>query len=572
MKNYYGLPRSNQKSGRARLYLFTAALVLGLGLAFASSAHGATLAQTGGGKISGSAVVGNAGAPGITVELRQRTNSGADTLLATTTTDPSGNYSFAGQPSAPGDAFFYIRFSGGKGTLASWYTWPIIYLTGSDFSVPAVDLADVPLVEPASGSDIAPGGAIKWKARKAGETYRLFIYAQGKTDKAVLDSGSLGSSTEYTLSEGSLGEGKYEGVVQIRDAVLGYGQSQAHFLFTLAKAKSADSVAPQAQPQQGAPKPEPTAPGSALAPATQQPAEENAPAQSQPLLKPTAVQPSGEQTPAAPPPASDQPTAPSAASTKPDVKLHLSADKLSVDQGKPLVYSIEIRNDGDGAASNVVVTDKLPASVSVNSSQTKSTLGAVAVEGNVVTVQVGELAPNSSAKVEIPVSVNGTAVNNVSNQASAVYKEAPEPVQSNAFVSQVAEPLTGPPATQPQQPTDSQPQQPAAQPPASGPAAPQDSQPSSPRGSQPAAAPKAPPASQPHQPDASPPKSVPKAPVTAPSTAPATKATQSPKAQAKAPAAPMPQTGGSFPLVLAVLLLAVTLVARYLRGMRFRRS
>ncbi len=568
MKNYYDVPGSNQKSIRTRVYLLAVALVLGLGLAFASSAHGASLFQTGGGKISGAATIGGGSASGITVELRQRTNAGTDMLLTTVTTDANGNYTFAGQPSAPGDAFYYIRFSGGKGTLTSWYTWPIIYLTGSDFSVPAVDLSDVQLVEPAAGSNMAHGGAIKWKARKAGETYRLFIYTEGKTDKAVVDSGSLGSNTEYSLSDGSLAEGKYEGIVQIRDAVLGYGQSQAHFRFNVVKAIVADNTAPQAQPQQGAPAPLPTAVPSGLAPAIQ-PAQDKGATPGHPTVQPTANQASSDQ--AAPDQsASSHPTADSTGASKADVKLHLTADKLSVDQGKPLVYTIEVRNDGDGAAANVVVTDQLPTGVNIDPSQTKSTNGAVAVSGNTVTVQVGDLAPNTTARVEIPVNVNGTAANNLSNQASAIYKDAPEAVQSNAFVSQVAEPLAGPPASQPQQPTANQPQQPAAQPPAGQPSAPQGSQSSSQPDSQQATAPKAPPAnnpaSQPQQPAASQTKSQPKAPITVPATKP------SQTAPAKASAAAMPQTGGSFPLLLAVLLLAMALVARYLRGIRFRRG
>lgn len=567
MKNYDRSDLSSGKGLRARVYLLVVAITLGLGLAFASSAHGATPAQTGGGKITGSATVGSSSTPDISVELRQRTNAGADTLLTTTTTDSKGNYLFSNQPSAPGDAFYYIRFTGGKGTLASWYTWPIIYLTGSDFSVPPVDLSDVLLVEPALDGSIGGGGAIKWKARRAGETYRLFVYSAGKTDKPVVDSGSLGSNTEYSLSDGSLPEGKYEAVVQIRDAVVGYGQSQAHFRFTVAKTKPADPAVQQPQSGASAPGAAPTAvaPAPVLAPTSQPSEAGGADTNQSPTQQPPTQQPTV-------PPAPGQPSGSNVEANKPDLKLHLSADKLLVDQGKSLVYTIEVRNDGDGTASNIVVTDQLPAGVSVDSSQTKSSLGAVAVAGNIVTVQVGDLAPNTTAKVEIPVSVNGTAANNVSNQASAVYKEAPEAVQSNAFVSQVAEPLAGasqpqqPAPSQPQAPADSQPQQPASQPPA----APQDSQQGSAQSPQPKSPPKAPPASNPSGQTQQPPASQPKSPAKTEPHAPATKPAQQPTARSQA--ASMPQTGGSFPIVFAVLLLVMALVARYLRGIRFRRS
>lgn len=569
MKTNYRIHVPSRNGLKARIYLFAVAITLGLGLAFVSSSNGATLAQTGGGKITGSATAGSGSASGVTVELRQRTNAGADTLLTTTTTDGNGSYLFSNQPSAPGDAFYYIRFTGGKGTLASWYTWPIIYLTGSDFSVPPVELSDVQLVEPALDAGIQGAATIKWKARRAGETYRLFVYSAGKTDKPLVDSGSLGSNTEYSLSNGSLLEGKYEAVVQIRDAVVGYGQSQAHFRFNVTKAEPAGPAVQQPQSGAQAPGAAPTAVAPVLAP-TSQPSEVGGADTGQSPAQQPAVSPTSDTT-SSTPPNSGQPSGSNAEATKPDLKLHLSADKLLVDQGKSMVYTLEVRNDGDGAASNVVVTDQLPAGVSVDSSQTKSSLGAVAVAGNIVTVQVGNLAPNTTAKVEIQVNVNGTATTNLSNQASVVFKEAPEAVQSNAFISQVAEPLAG--ALQPQQPAPSQPQAPAnSQPQQTAPqtpTAPQNSQQGSAPSSPPKSPPTAPRASNPPGQTQQSPTSQPKSPTSAPA-APVTKPAQQPTARSQA--ATMPQTGGSFPIVLAVLLLVMALVARYLRGIRFRRS
>ena len=96
-------------------------------------------------------------------------------------------------------------------------------------------MSDVQLLLP-PGSVVSLPTSLQWKARRSGETYRVFVYAKGDLSKTVLDSGSLGMGLEFPLSPGSLPEGSYEAVVQVRDAVVGYGQSQAHFVFTIGKA------------------------------------------------------------------------------------------------------------------------------------------------------------------------------------------------------------------------------------------------------------------------------------------------------------------------------------------------
>ena len=283
------------------------------------------------------------GIAGVTVELRQRTNSGADSSLATTTTDASGIYSFVNAASAPSDAFYYIRITGGKGMLATWYTFPIIYVNGSDFTVPSIEMGDVQLVEPAAGQALALPGGLAWKSRSSGETYRIFVYAEGKTDKPILDSGSLGTGTHFDIAEGSLPDGKYEAVVQVRDAVSGYGQSQSRFTF------SVGAVA-------------------ITAPPTAVPAE-------------------------ATPASTSAPTNPESGGQKPDLRVNLSADKISVVKGDTLVYKIEVENLGDAAAQDVVLSNLLPAGVAVDSSQATTTNGSVVVAGNNVTAQLGAISP-----------------------------------------------------------------------------------------------------------------------------------------------------------------------------------
>lgn len=499
-KNETYVPRLGTVKGA--IFIVVVALALGIGLALASPAYGAVLREDPKGDISGTVTVNGLGTAGIAVELRQRTNGGGDASLATATTDATGTYHFASQASAANDAFYYVRMSGGKGTLSAWYSFPIIYVSGSEITVPGVELADVELVAPGQNVALPLPGSVSWKARKMGETYRLFVYAAGKNDKPVLDSGSLGTGTEFAIPEGGLPAGKYEAVVQVRDVVAGYGQSQSRFRFT---------VGAQAQGE-----------------------VTTAPAQNNPANPPSSSQDSQNQQDA-----EGTTSAPSQGSNnaKPDLKVNLSADKTSVGAGDSIIYKVEVENAGTGQASGVVVTDKLPAGVSVDKAKIKATAGQVSLDSGTVTVTIGDLAPGSKTSIEIPISVSTGTGSNLSNQASATYNGATDVVQSNAYIAQVAAPLAGPPESQPQQPA----QQPAQQ------------QAAPPSGA------------------ANPPAVQPQNPVAAPESEAASDTQNNTQAKPAAPAAkkaaaPMPQTGGAFPIVLATILVLIMLAARYLRG------
>lgn len=513
------------------LFLLAMALMLGLGLAFVSPAAGAELQATG--DITGTVTVNGQGAAGINVELRQRSNAGADSPLASGVSDSNGVYHFANQPSAPNDAFYYIRFAGAKGTLAAWYTFPIIYVNGSEFTVPAVEMGDVALAGPAPGTSLTLPSTLSWKGRRSGETYRVFIYAKGKIDKVVLDSGSLGPSTSFTIPSGGLAEGEYEAVVQVRDAVVGYGQSQARYQFNIATA----AAAPPAEPNTLAP-----APGANTNEGENTGSENAGEESSQPSTQ--------EETTG---------TNESTASAQPDIDVKLSANRASVGQGESIVYLIEVQNDSDTPAKGVVVTDLLPDGVTADSAKTKSSTGTVDISGNSVTAQIGNLAPNEKVIIEIPATVSQDAGGSLSNQASVNYTGATDAVQSNAYIAEVAGPTTGSSSEAPAQPAP----QPEAQ--VANPSAPEPVAPAAPEANPPADQPKAPEASQPEKPVAAPPQSQPAAPVQVPAKAPV-------KQPAAKQTAPIPQTGGAFPIVLAVLLVTVTLLARYLRGTRFRRA
>lgn len=542
MKDDTYVPRFGTLAGT--LFIAGVLLALCLGVVFAAPAQGAELAQAPvEGNITGTATVNGQGVAGITVELRQRTNGGGDKTLGSTTTDATGTYNFANQPSAPNDAFYYLRFTGGTNTLAAWFTFPIIYINGSEVTVPSVELADVQLAAPGQDVTLPLPGKLEWKARKMGETYRLFIYSAGSADKPVVDSGSLGTGTEFSLAEGGLAAGKYEAIVQVRDAVAGYGQSAARFRFSVGAASQGGVGIEQ---------------GTAAQP----------PAPSQAAPDVSGVNPApGAQPPAAPQGseqeqgAEEESGGPEAtAAAQPDLRVSLSADKISLARGDSLVYKLEVENAGSAAAAGVVLTDKLPAGVSVDSGAIKSSAGDVAVDGATVTVRLGEVASGAKATVEIPVKVADSAGSNISNQASLAHSGASEAVLSNAYIAQVAAPLTGPSAPQPQsQPQSSAPQQPAQ------------AQPQAPASGQ-AAAPQGGKSQAPQAPAAQPPASQRRSSAAASGSAPAAGGAQSPAKAGNKANAPVPKTGGSFPVALAVVLLLVTLLARYLRGLTYRRA
>ena len=566
-------------------------LCMALALAFAPYSHAS------GGKLGGTVTVTGGNASGITVELRQRSNGGEDKLLATATTNEQGMYEFTGQPSAPNDAFFYVKFTGGTSTLASWYSFPIIYVSGSEFTVPSVEMADVKLLlQP--GASLTLPTVLQWQARRSGETYRVFVYAAGQTDKAVLDSGSLGMKTEFQIADGALPNGSYEAVVQVRDAVVGYGQSRARFTFTVGPAAPAATIAPtepaaqpttppslgqavpgQTQPQQPqqpqtqtqtqspqtqapAQPQQPEAPGQASTGTGTAPATSGAPGQAGST---GAGSDPGSSNPGAAPPAAepgDEGEIPSGAyAPAPDVQVSVTADRTEVQPGQGIVYRVEVVNQGQTAAQGVVVRDELPAGVTVDSASTRSTHGTVFIEGGRVTVQVGTLPPQGRAVVEIPANVAGDAGSSVSNQASVEYEGASSAVQSNSFVAQVAAPVAAPPEAPAQAPAQTQPQAPAQAPAQSQPQAPVQAPAQAPAQTQPQAPVQAPAQAQPQAPA--------KQPVAVPPASNPSSAQQAPPAAKQN--APIPRTGGSFPVVFAVVVLLLTLLARYLRGRTYRR-
>jgi uncharacterized repeat protein (TIGR01451 family) len=529
MKNYnlYKSTRPNWLNAskiKEVLFLLGVAIALGFGLALAAPAHGAALGQGADGDISGTISVAGGNAAGITVELRQHDNSKGITLLASTTTDENGVYHFLKQNSTPGTAYYEIKVTGGKGMLAVWYSFPIIYLSGQNFTVPSIEMGDVALLSPQIGSDLTLPGKLTWQARRSGETFRVSVYEAGKLDKSVLDSGSLGMNNSYSILDGSLAPGSYEAVIMVRDAVVGYGVSQQHFQFTVG---SGGSTA--AQPTPGVSSGTPEAP-------TQAPAEAT-------TTTPGQVPPS--------------------TSGQPNLALHLTADKTEVDTGGAIVYRLEVTNNGSVIAPGVIVTDQLPAGVTVDPTLITSSVGQATVSGIGVTVQIGDLNPNDTVVVTIPATISDGTLSNVSNQASALYTGVTDAIMSNAYVAQVAQaasPTKTPAEQSTSEPTATEIPTEVVEPPTAPAALPSDTPVPVARAAEsptPEAVTQAPTV-------VSDPTLAPIAPTPKPNPTQSTRATGGGTSQG--PSAPIPQTGGSFPIIFAILLLAVTLVARYLRG------
>jgi uncharacterized repeat protein (TIGR01451 family) len=110
----------------------------------------------------------------------------------------------------------------------------------------------------------------------------------------------------------------------------------------------------------------------------------------------------------------------STATTTVNSNIDLSITKTdSVDPvaaGSSLTYTLLVTNNGPSTATNVVVTDSLPTGLTFTSGT--STVGSVTNASNVVTGNVGTLAPGASATITVIASVSATATGTLSNTAT----------------------------------------------------------------------------------------------------------------------------------------------------------
>jgi len=96
------------------------------------------------------------------------------------------------------------------------------------------------------------------------------------------------------------------------------------------------------------------------------------------------------------------------AATQPILSITKTANVSSAKTGSTIAYSITIKNTGDGDATNVVVTDTLPAGLSF-----------IGTTDTTATWDVGTLSPDQSRTLAVDATVKGTATGSQVNTASA---------------------------------------------------------------------------------------------------------------------------------------------------------
>ncbi len=98
--------------------------------------------------------------------------------------------------------------------------------------------------------------------------------------------------------------------------------------------------------------------------------------------------------------------------------------------GGPLNYTIVVTNNGPSTATNVVVTDTLPSTLTFGSGN--STVGTVTNTGNAVTANVGTLASGASATITLNTTVASTATGTITNTANVTATENETNTTNNA--------------------------------------------------------------------------------------------------------------------------------------------
>jgi uncharacterized repeat protein (TIGR01451 family) len=128
-----------------------------------------------------------------------------------------------------------------------------------------------------------------------------------------------------------------------------------------------------------------------------------------------------------PNPNNNQATAITTVNRQADLFVTKTADQFSYNVGNTVTYYLTITNFGPSTATNVVVTDTIPAGLSFVSATNGGT-----ESGGVITWIIPILAVNGQFTPSFMATVNaGTQGQNISNTASAYNNENPNPVTSN---------------------------------------------------------------------------------------------------------------------------------------------
>ncbi|QDV25671.1 Large cysteine-rich periplasmic protein omcB precursor [Aureliella helgolandensis] len=98
--------------------------------------------------------------------------------------------------------------------------------------------------------------------------------------------------------------------------------------------------------------------------------------------------------------------------------------------GSNVQYTIVVTNNGPSSATNVVMSDVLPAGMTFVSGT--STLGTVTNSGNTVTGTIGTLASGASATITLTASINATATGTLTNTATVTGTETDTNTSNNS--------------------------------------------------------------------------------------------------------------------------------------------
>jgi len=104
--------------------------------------------------------------------------------------------------------------------------------------------------------------------------------------------------------------------------------------------------------------------------------------------------------------------------------------------GGTMSYTLTVTNDGPSAATNVVVTDVLPADLTFNSATASQ--GTVANASGTVTANLGNLANGASATVTINVTVSPSATGTISNTATVTGTQTDDDATNNSDTENTA--------------------------------------------------------------------------------------------------------------------------------------
>ncbi len=111
-----------------------------------------------------------------------------------------------------------------------------------------------------------------------------------------------------------------------------------------------------------------------------------------------------------------------------DVVLTKTGEGTTVTPGEQMTFTIDVTNLGPSVADNVVVTDSLPAGLTVSS--LSSTIGSCSDTGGTITCDLGTMTVAADATITVVVDVASDFVGDIVNEAS-VTSDTPDPNPAN---------------------------------------------------------------------------------------------------------------------------------------------